>query len=157
MGRPWHYDQGKIPSTFYIRCKLGPHIRAAGWDPWDAGNTNPDATTRYSEFGSMDANGTPFTLDGNGVPVGRVSWADPMSASVASNYTLGNIFGPSSFWTASTQAEYTGGAGYTSQGAAWDPLVSLATVPEPSTTVVSILMTLGMLGRRVRTNELPHT
>jgi pectinesterase len=155
LGRPWHWDQGKIPSTLYIRSKLGPHIRAAGWDPWDAAaNTNPDATSRYSEFDSADLNGTPLPLDANGVPIGRVSWADAMSASVATNYTLSNIFGPSSFWTASTQAEYTGGVGYTSQGAAWDPLVSLATVPEPAgAAIVSILVTLGVLGRRVRIHD----
>ena len=158
LGRPWHWDQGKIPSTIYIRTKIGSHVRAAGWDPWDAvNNTNPDGTTRYSEFASMDAGGNPLALDGNGVPTGRVSWADPMSASIAASYTLEILFGPANFWTDSTQPEYTGGVtGYTSQGASWDPLASLATVPEPpSFTVVIALIAVSLVPRLRRTASSP--
>ena len=137
LGRPWHWDQGKIPSTIYIRTRMGPHVIAAGWNPWDAANnTNPDATTRYSEFGSMDANGAPLNTSG------RVSWADPMTAQQAANYTLTNIFGPASFWTAATQPETTGVA-YTSQGANWDAPPAVATLQANGATqaVLSVLGT----------------
>jgi hypothetical protein len=117
---------------------MGPQIRTDGWNPWDlTGNpdTNPDAVSRYSEFGSMDSNGVPLPLDANGVPVGRVSWADPMTAAQAANYTIANIFGGAStiaLWnTPGVQPEGTGQT-YVDTRAAWNPLEQLALIPVPA-------------------------
>jgi pectinesterase len=144
LARPWHWEQaGKLPSVTFIHTKMDAHIRTAGWDPWDLSgnpNTNPDATTRFSEFGTLDLAGSPLPLDANGVPIGRVPWADPMTADQANAYTLANIFGGPSFWNnnLSLQPEFVGGDdGYTNQAslAVWDPLASLAAlppIPEPA-------------------------
>lgn len=46
----------------FISCKMHTHIIAAGWNPWDSGNTDPGATTRYSEYGNTNIGGnTPLT------------------------------------------------------------------------------------------------
>ncbi len=111
---------------------MGSHIRTEGWNPWnlsDPGpNPNPDATSRYSEFGSTTLSGTPLTLGSNGVPAGRVAWADPMSQAQANLYTLENIFGPVEFWNANPSAQPEGtGRTYLPQGdgLAWNPLEQL--------------------------------
>lgn len=143
LARPWHWDQGKIPSATFINTKMDVHIRSAGWDPWNLSgnpNTDPDGTTRFAEFNTMDLAGNPLPLDANGVPLGRVAWADPMTAAQAAAYTLANIFGGPSFWNNNRhlQPEFVGGDdGYTNQASVtpWDPLASLAalpTIPEPA-------------------------
>lgn len=140
LGRPWNWDQTNtvMSSATYIRTKMGPQIAAVGWDQWDlTGNpdTNPDAVSRYSEFGSMDLNGVPLPLDSRGVPVGRVSWADPMTAAQAANYTLANIFGGAStiaLWnTPGSQPQGTGQT-YVDIRPAWDPLAQVALIPVPA-------------------------
>lgn len=140
LGRPWNWDQTNtvMSSATYIRTKMGPQIATVGWDQWDlTGNpdTNPDAVSRYSEFGSMDLSGTPLPLDANGVPVGRVSWADPMTAAQAANYTLANIFGGAStlaLWnTPGSQPEGTGQT-YVDTRAPWNPLEQVALIPVPA-------------------------
>jgi pectin methylesterase-like acyl-CoA thioesterase len=132
LGRPWFYNPSEqMPSVIYIRTRMGTHITRAGWDPWDAllnPSTNRDPYTRVSEWGSMNLAGQPLAdSDGNGTPDGRVSWADPMSAEQAANYTLQNIFGPAEFWNATTQPESAGT--YTSQGDPWDPDRQLLWLP----------------------------
>jgi pectinesterase len=150
LARPWHWEQGKIPSTIFINTKMDVHVRTAGWDPWNLSgnpNLNPDGTTRFSECNSMDLNGNPLPVDGNGVPIGRVPWADPMSAAQAAAYTLANIFSGPGFWNANRdlQPEFVGGTdGYTNQAAfaPWDPHASLATlppIPEPATAVMLVV------------------
>lgn len=145
LGRPWQWTSTNtiMSSATFIRTKMGPQIATAGWDPWNGsgdpnfpnGDPFPDAVSRYSEFGSMDLNGVPLTLDANGVPVGRVSWADPMNASQAANYTLANIFGGAStiaLWnTPGSQPEGTGQT-YVDTRAPWDPLAQLAVLPVPA-------------------------
>jgi pectinesterase len=163
LGRPWHWpasDGGKIASVTYINTRMGPHVNSAGWDPWDgagnppSNNTNPDGTTRYAEFNSMDASGAPLPLDANGVPIGRVNWADPMTSAQADAHTLGNIFSGPSYWNAngSLQPEYIGP--YTDQNTvtAWDAEASLATLPEPGTAgIVALLAAISLpRGRRHR-------
>lgn len=145
LGRPWHWPAGEgghRANIVYINTKMGPHIRTAGWDPWNGAggidpNPDPDGTTRYSEFNSMDLAGNPLAVDGNGVPVGRVAWADPMTAQQAGAYSLENIFGGPAFWNANPnlQPEYLGPYSEQSGVTMWDAPASLAAlppVPEPS-------------------------
>jgi pectinesterase len=156
LGRPWRWqDAGVQPATVFIRTKMDNHIRTVGWDPWNqTGLTNsmPDSTTRYGEFGSMDLNGNPLPLDSNGVPVGRVSWADPVTAEQAANYTLERIFGPVSFWNNNPLALPEGtGVTYRSQGNGqpWDPNAQLALlplVPEPQSMAILPVGGMALLG-----------
>ncbi len=145
LGRPWQWtDTNNIKSSaIFIRTKMGSQIQTSGWDPWNvSGDANfpngdpfPDEVSRYSEFGSMDLNGVPLPLDANGVPIGRVSWQDPMTAAQAANYTIANIFGGAStltLWnTPGSQPEGTGKT-YTDTRAAWNPLEQLALIPVPA-------------------------
>jgi pectinesterase len=137
LGRPWLLTEpDTLPSVIFIRIKMGPHIIAAGWDPWAFGGINPginrDPLTRYSEFASMDLNQNPLAdSNGDGTPNGRVSWADPMTAEQADNYTLEHIFGPADFWDWTTQPQASGVA-YESQGDPWNPVAQLAFLPTES-------------------------
>ena len=133
LGRPWfNTPSEQMPSVIYIRTRMGTHIKAVGWDPWDT-MMNPaidrDPYTRVSEWGSMNLAGQ-LLPDSNhdGTPDGRVRWADPMTSEQAANYTLENIFGPVEFWNATTQPE-TSTTPYTSQGDPWNPHVQLLSVP----------------------------
>lgn len=150
LGRPWGWPRGEIASAIFIDTAMGSHIRTAGWNPWDLAdpgpNTNPDATSRYSEFGSTTLSGTPLALGSNGVPVGRVDWADPMTQAQADLYTLDNIFGPVDFWNSNPLAQPEGtGRTYLPQGdgLAWNPLEQLALLdaigqpPPPPTGVIN--------------------
>jgi pectin methylesterase-like acyl-CoA thioesterase len=134
LGRPWQWNEPDVNcSVIFIRTKMGRHITAAGWDPWDLpnvnSNVNRDPHTRYSESGSMDSFGNPLAdSNGDGTPNGRVPWADPMTEEQAANYTLEHIFGPVDFWDATTQAE-TSGAVYESQGEPWNAMAQLALLP----------------------------
>jgi pectin methylesterase-like acyl-CoA thioesterase len=134
LGRPWLWNEAGINSSvLFIRTKMGRHIAAAGWDPWDLpnvnNNVNRDPRTRYSESGSMDSFGNLLAdSNGDGTPNGRVSWADPMTDEQAANYTLEHIFGPVDFWNATTQAE-TSGAVYETQGEPWNAMAQLALLP----------------------------
>jgi hypothetical protein len=141
LGRPWlWWDPLRMPSVTFIRTKIGSHVRAAGWDPWNdpapGVNSGVDRNplTRLSEFGSMDLNGNLLgDNDGDGRPNGRVSWADPMTVEQAANYTLQNIFGPVAFWDTTTQPQASGTV-YESQGDPWNPAAQLAFLPsEPGT------------------------
>jgi hypothetical protein len=137
LGRPWlWWDPQTMSSVIFIRTKMGSHIIGAGWDPWnDPGvpgansKADRDPLTRFSEFGSMDLNGN-LLADGNsdGTPNGRVAWTDPMSETLAENYTLEHIFGPVSFWDSTTQPQASGTV-YESQGDPWNPIAQLAFLP----------------------------
>ncbi|HWL92223.1 MAG TPA: pectinesterase family protein, partial [Phycisphaerae bacterium] len=133
LGRPWFFLPSlQMPSVTYIRTRMGPHIAAAGWDPWNTlldPALDRDSRTRVSEWGSMNLAGT-LLLDSNhdGTPNGRVSWVDQLTAAQAANYTVQNIFGPVEFWNATTQPE-TPGIPYVSQGDPWNPHVQLLSLP----------------------------
>jgi Pectinesterase len=137
LGRPWKWwEPETMSSVIFIRTKMGSHIIPAGWDPWnDPGfpgansNADRDPLTRFSEFGSMDLNGNLLAdSNGDGTPNGRVSWTDPMTEEQAANYTLEHIFGPVSFWDATTQPQASDTV-YESQGAPWNPIAQLAFLP----------------------------
>jgi pectin methylesterase-like acyl-CoA thioesterase len=133
LGRPWLRSGADLmPSVIYIRTRMGPHIKRAGWDPWDdilAPSLDRDSRTRVSEWGSMDLGGLLLAdMNQDGTPNGRVSWVDPLQEEQAANYTLKNIFGPVDFWNETTQPA-TSGVPYLSQGDPWDPLRQLLTLP----------------------------
>lgn len=114
LGRPWQYTTSKSSVT-YLNTKMSPCVIAAGWSPWDSGNTNPGSTTRYSEYHSMDLNGNTLNVSG------RVSWSHQLSSTQAARYTIGNIFGPASYW-----GSYSDWGG---TYVAWDPVATLNSVP----------------------------
>jgi pectin methylesterase-like acyl-CoA thioesterase len=152
LGRPWLFDPDEqMPSVIFIRTRMGPHIASAGWDPWDLilnPALNRDPYTRFSEWGSMNLAGVPLTdSNGDGTPDGRVTWADPMTAAQAANYTLQNIFGPVDFWNATTQPE-TSPEAYASQGDPWNPDTQLLSLParpgaKPQLLNISTRLSLG--------------
>jgi len=95
LGRPWQWDRGRRAAVAFIRCKMGPHIRAEGWNPWDRPNNknvHPEETTRYSEFGSTDLAGKPLDLSK------RVRWAHQLTADEAAQYTIETVLGGDDHW-----------------------------------------------------------
>jgi hypothetical protein len=137
LARPWMWwDADHMPSATFIRTRMGPQITTEGWDPWNgtgvAGvdpHSDRDPVTRFAEFGSMNLAGEPLRdSNGDGKPDGRASWADPMSADQAANYTLEHIFGPADFWNTTTQPDAPD-MPYVSDGAAWNPAGQLALLP----------------------------
>jgi pectinesterase len=116
LGRPWQYNvAGTQSKSVFIDTKMGPHVIAAGWHPWDAGNVNPAATTYFAEFNSMDLNGNPLNV------AGRVAWSHQLTPAEASQYTLANVLGN------------------------WDYAAALATVPEPATAALGAAGAIGLL------------
>ena len=113
LGRPWQYTTSKSSVTL-INTRMAACVTNAGWNPWDSGNTNPGATTRYSEFNSMNLAGATLSVSG------RVSWSHQLTSAQAARYTIANIFGPASFW----------GSGFSNWGTfvAWDPVAALNAV-----------------------------
>jgi pectinesterase len=91
LGRPWQYGMTDACVVF-IRCKMDSHIRAAGWNPWDARNTNPAGDSRYGEFASTDMDGKPLDVSK------RVAWSHQLTVDQAAQFTPANIFGPADFW-----------------------------------------------------------
>jgi len=106
LGRPWNYAVDHASVT-YLNTRMGPQIAAAGWHPWDSGNTDPASTTRYGEYKSTDLNGLTLNVSG------RVTWAKQLTDAEATNYTLANVLAP-------------GSAGWGTD--VWDPLAVLATL-----------------------------
>lgn len=155
LGRPWHWpatEGGSRASVTYINTKMDVHIRTAGWDPWNGAggnlvNPDPDGTTRYAEFNSMDLAGNPLALNASGVPTSRVAWADPMTADQAAAYTLENIFSGPAFWNAnpSLQPEYIGPFTQQASVTPWDPIVSLASIPVPEPGTLGLIAIMGCL------------
>ena len=87
LGRPWR----AYAKTVYIRCQLGKHIAAEGWNPWKGDNMFPDKdkTAYYAEYKST----------GPGVNVtGRVSWSHQLTDKESKEYTIENILGGKDGW-----------------------------------------------------------
>lgn len=61
LGRPWNTYAG----TFYLNCKLGSHIKPAGWTTMGGNET----TSCFAEYNSMDINGNPIDI------LSRISWS----------------------------------------------------------------------------------
>jgi pectinesterase len=78
LGRPWT----PYSSVTYIRCDIGPHIGAEGWNNWR--NPANEQTARYAEYQNK----------GPGADQSRrVKWIRQLNDQEAANYTLKNIFG----------------------------------------------------------------
>ncbi|MBC7782416.1 MAG: pectin esterase [Burkholderiales bacterium] len=92
LGRPWQWDRGSNAAVVFIRTKMGPHIRAEGWHPWDAKNTSPQDNTRYSEYASTDAEGKPLDISK------RVAWSNQLTAEQAAEYTVLNVLKGEDNW-----------------------------------------------------------
>jgi pectinesterase len=86
LGRPWR----PFGSAVYVRCKMGPHIYATGWDNWrDPAN---EATARFVEFMSMD-------VEGKQLNVGkRVAWSRQLSDEQAREYTVERVLAGADGW-----------------------------------------------------------
>jgi pectinesterase len=78
LGRPWT----PYASVTYLRCEIGAHISAEGWDNWR--NPANEQTTRYAEYHNTGPGSD---------PAGRVKWIRQLSDHEAAAYTLRNIFG----------------------------------------------------------------
>ncbi|HET7733909.1 MAG TPA: pectinesterase family protein, partial [Paludibacter sp.] len=61
LGRPWNTNAG----AFYLNCKLGNHIKSAGWTVMGGNETS----ACFAEYNSIDANGNPIDI------TGRISWS----------------------------------------------------------------------------------
>jgi pectinesterase len=96
LGRPWRWDRGSRAMVAFVDCRMGPHIRAEGWDPWHRKpttmNVHPEETTRYGEFGTMDLEGKPVDLSG------RVAWAKKLSEDEAKQLTVEKVLGGEDGW-----------------------------------------------------------
>lgn len=95
LGRPWQWDRGSNAAVAFIRCKMGPHIKAEGWNPWDLKdkkNEHPETVTRYVEYGSMDMDGKPLDVSG------RVTWSKQLSDEEAKVYTVATVLKGEDNW-----------------------------------------------------------
>jgi len=77
LGRPWR----PYGSVTYIRCDMGDHILAEGWNNWR--NPENEKTARYAEYKSAGAGANATT---------RVKWSKQLSDAEVKAYTLKNIF-----------------------------------------------------------------
>jgi pectinesterase len=81
LGRPWRPHA----KTVFIKCELGSHITAAGWDPWKGDAMFPDKekTAYYAEYANT----------GVGALIkDRVKWAKQLTKKQAGRYKLNEIF-----------------------------------------------------------------
>ncbi len=93
LGRPWQWNTpGTQSKRVFINTKMGPHIIAAGWDPWNSSNTDPESTAYFAEYHSMDLDGTPLDVSG------RVPWSHQLSDAEAAEYTVANVLGGDDGW-----------------------------------------------------------
>lgn len=77
LGRPWT----PYASVSYLRCEIGSHIGAEGWNNWR--NPANESTARYAEYKNT----------GPGAQKeGRVKWIRQLTDEEASQFTLKNIF-----------------------------------------------------------------
>lgn len=53
LSRPWR----RYAKAVFVRCELGGHIVAQGWDPWD--KEHPEATVVYAEYQSTGPGANP--------------------------------------------------------------------------------------------------
>ncbi len=72
LGRPWNINSG----AYYLNCKLGSHIKAAGWTTMSGNET----TASFGEYNSMDKNGVPLST------TGRISWSFQLAKADVDNF-----------------------------------------------------------------------
>jgi pectinesterase len=92
LGRPWQWDRGSSAAVAFLRCRIGPHIRPEGWDPWDRPNNpnlTPDQNTRYFEY----------ACTGPGADrSARVAWSRTLTDEQAEQFTIPNILRGEDHW-----------------------------------------------------------
>ncbi|MFT3752198.1 MAG: pectinesterase family protein [Paludibacter sp.] len=76
LGRPWNVNSG----AYYLNCRLGPHIKAAGWATMGGNET----TASFGEYNSMDKNGIPVST------AGRISWSFQLKKEDVDNFLTPN-------------------------------------------------------------------
>jgi pectin methylesterase-like acyl-CoA thioesterase len=72
LARPWNINSG----AYYLNCKLGSHIKAAGWTAMSGNET----TASFGEYNSMDKNGNPIST------TGRISWSFQIAKADVDNF-----------------------------------------------------------------------
>lgn len=83
LGRPWR----PFAAVSFIRCDIGPHIRADGWNNW--GKADNEKTARYSEYKNT----------GPGADVSqRVPWSRQLTDAEAQTYTVAHILAGKDGW-----------------------------------------------------------
>ena len=92
LGRPWR----PFAQTVFIRCQLGRHIIAEGWDPWKGDAMFPDKekTTFYAEYGNTGPGAENKQ---------RVGWSKQLTTEQAKKYTIANILGGKDNWITTLQ------------------------------------------------------
>ena len=92
LGRPWR----PFAQTVFIRCELGSHIIAEGWDPWKGDAMFPDKekTTFYAEYGNTGPGAENKQ---------RVGWSKQLTTEQAKKYTIANILGGKDNWITTLQ------------------------------------------------------
>jgi pectinesterase len=83
LGRPWK----PYASVTYIRCWIGPHIFAEGWNNWK--NPANEKTTRFAEYRSSGPGAN---------PTARFPWTHQLTDEQVKTYTLKNILGGKDKW-----------------------------------------------------------
>jgi pectinesterase len=78
LGRPWR----PYASVTYIRCFIGEHIKAEGWNNWN--NTDNEKTARYAEYKNYGPSANPLK---------RVNWVRQLTDEEAKELTVRKFFG----------------------------------------------------------------
>jgi pectinesterase len=93
LGRPWQWDRNKSAAVTFLHTRMGPHIAAPGWHPWNVErNTDPAAHSRYQEFASTDLQGRPLDTSA------RVPWSRQLTPAESATYTLETILSGPDRW-----------------------------------------------------------
>lgn len=77
LGRPWRANA----KTAFLRCNLGKHILAVGWNNWS--DSMNEKTTFYAEYNNIG--------EGSSIQ-NRVKWSKQLTKEEAKEYTLEKIF-----------------------------------------------------------------
>jgi len=83
LGRPWR----PYAMVAFIRCEMGDHIKAVGWNNW--GKEANEKTARYNEFGNT---GPGAAIDK------RAPWSHQLSAEEVNKFTIANILSGQDQW-----------------------------------------------------------
>jgi pectinesterase len=78
LGRPWR----PFAKVVFLRCPLGPHLKAAGWDNWR--NPENEKTAYYAEYHSTGPGANPKA---------RVAWSHHLTKREVRQYTPRQVLG----------------------------------------------------------------
>ena len=83
LGRPWR----DFANVVYLRCEMGDHIVAEGWNNWS--RPEREKTAFYAEY---ECTGPGASREG------RVAWSHELKKKEARKYSPENIFSISTTW-----------------------------------------------------------